>query len=172
MLRDRGDISLLCAWCGFGFDKANHIFHECLLAWGFESFFVGFYRQWWLVGCTIVLWPLWLARNKDVFNKKFLTLDEMCFLLKFSMFYWVNANLLDYIFYESQWWCFPLKCSFPLKDRFMHMGVAWSHMVIGALNFNVDGCARGKSGLASCGGMLCDGEYCILAFYLETSWDF
>ncbi|KAL4291112.1 hypothetical protein GQ457_14G017520 [Hibiscus cannabinus] len=174
---DIGRVSLACVFCGQGRDEIEHIFYSCRLAgmvWDFffswwhvlvvlpscfmdfifqgvDSFFSGYLRHWWLIGCVAVLWSLWLARNEAIFNSKVVSFSEICFLLKFCAFHW--------------WWACPLDCSFPSPARVGCVGVEWIPPVRGARKFNVDGSARGKPGPAGCGGVLRDASGCILALF-------
>ncbi|KAL4332123.1 hypothetical protein GQ457_07G004320 [Hibiscus cannabinus] len=45
-----------------------------------NSFFSGFYRRWWLVGCAVVLWSLWLACNGTPFNGATLKFEDFFFI--------------------------------------------------------------------------------------------
>ncbi|KAL4378031.1 hypothetical protein GQ457_02G027360 [Hibiscus cannabinus] len=186
-----GASSLACVFCGTGCDEIQHILYDCSLArhvwdgffrwWrvacvrpqllgefidqGFGSFFSGFHRQWWLVGCAAVLWTLWLARNEVIFRGKSLELVELCCLVKLRSFFWVKADALDCFFDEAQWWCCPLDCSFPIAGRAVRHGIEWSPPLAGFWKFNVDGSARGKPGPAGCGGVLRDGDGHIIALF-------
>ncbi|KAL4333845.1 hypothetical protein GQ457_07G009460 [Hibiscus cannabinus] len=129
------------------------------------SVFSGFYRQWWLSSCVVVLWSLWLARNRAFFEGKVMTVEELFFLVKLRSFYWVKVAFVDLVIEESTWWSCPLDCSFPVLGRVCRVGVSWIPQVVGAVKFNVDGAARGKSGPAGCGGVLRDSGGRILACF-------
>ncbi|KAL4296878.1 hypothetical protein GQ457_12G012340 [Hibiscus cannabinus] len=56
-----------------------------------------------------------------------------------------------------------------LLRRAVRVGMEWTPLVLGAWKFNVDRSARGKLGLAGCGGVLRDGEGRISRIVFRTS---
>ncbi|KAL4297813.1 hypothetical protein GQ457_12G010130 [Hibiscus cannabinus] len=121
------------------------------------SFLHGGEFQWWLVGCAEVFWSLWLARNKVIFQGKEWELVDLCFLVKLRSFYWVKADALNCFLEESQWWCCPLDCIFPVAAKAVWRGVEWCPPFAGS--------GWGKPSMAGCGGVLRYGEGRIHAIF-------
>ncbi|GMJ01694.1 hypothetical protein HRI_003838600 [Hibiscus trionum] len=180
-----GETSVVCRFCGAGEDAIDHILWDCSTAWKiwdyyftwwgvtvtrprqvrefivmcFNSFFYGDLREWWLIGCTSVLWSIWLARNALMFQDKILPIGGIFFLIQLRSFHWTRIRFDKVDIREAAWWECPLLCvNDAAGGQSIRGAVAWVLPWKGMWKFNVDGAARGKPGLAGCGGVLRDWE--------------
>ncbi|XWS28240.1 hypothetical protein CRYUN_Cryun25bG0049600 [Craigia yunnanensis] len=109
-----------------------------------------------MVVCGATLWTIWIARNDSVFNGKEWREEEVVFLCKLSVFYWINAMEKGEGIGEVGWWSRPWtreKFSKKLSHRYK---IEWVCPQANILKFNVDGAVSGKTRNASCGGVLRD----------------
>lgn len=126
-------------------------FSKCKEVWGMSFF--------------SVLWHIWEARNKSAFSNKETSLSHILDLVKFKTGCWIKAffsscssSLLDF---NVDMFSISMSHSHHMYENLL----SWCAPAHGALKFNVDGSAMGKSGLAGIGGLLRNSVGVVLAIF-------
>ena len=120
-----------------------------------------------LVGCGRIMWKIipfsnlrsiWKERNDTVFKRKELTLENLISTAGLRVAKWASVRKdcsglkIENILHN---WEPCLRMGFLKEKR----KVSWCPSPPEVLNFNVDGAARGKPGLASIRGVLRNQKY-------------
>ncbi|KAK3222286.1 hypothetical protein Dsin_009311 [Dipteronia sinensis] len=127
------------------------------------------YLKVWEVLFFTVVWTVWEARNRAVFNAKEANVLQAIDMVKFWVAWWFkhhskgSKETLTAILLNVKEICVDSK---PIKR---HMRTDWIPPTSTDLKFNVDGFALGKPGPAGIGGVLrdCDGKVlCMFSCYI------
>ncbi|KAK8600727.1 hypothetical protein V6N12_050578 [Hibiscus sabdariffa] len=156
-----GDDQGGCIRCGEGEETGDHLLFLCgftqwvwewfvgwwdvclplssslfgLLGASMQCLFSGDLVQWWSASVATMLWSLWLCRNEAVFNRKLLSFDEVCFLIKARSYYWVKVAAEFSNIDEAQWLLCPRLCATTSVQVRPRLGISWCPLYSGYFTF-------------------------------------
>ncbi|KAH1084276.1 hypothetical protein J1N35_024037 [Gossypium stocksii] len=115
----------------------------------------GVVKSLWMISVSAACWPVWLARNELVFDRKWPTISSLVFHSKIRALMWIRSVHEELKVDERIWWVCPYRSRSNIKKSGLS-GRFWCPLSFGWVKFNI--CGVEIEDEVGCGGMLRDSD--------------